>query len=85
MNAGKSLVICMVTAGVLSILYIYAMANFATCIAYTVIFIIELWLVAIVLIGVATMGGGEVGKAAATAVADSMVNDNPALNCAISG
>lgn len=50
----------MVTAGILSVLYIYAMANFATCIAYTVIAIIELWLVIIILVGL--VGGSGKGQ-----------------------
>lgn len=47
----------MVTAGVLSVLYIYALANFATCIAYTVIVIIELFIVVYILLGL--IGGSS--------------------------
>lgn len=47
----------MVTAGVLSVLYIYALANFATCIAYTVIVIIELFIVVYILLGL--IGGNS--------------------------
>jgi len=69
-NAGKSLGICMLTAGILSILYIYAMANFATCIAYTVIAIIELWIVVFILVGLAIASGKaeDVAVAATTTV-----------------
>lgn len=42
--------ICIFTAGLLSLMYIYAMANFATCIAYTVIAVINL-IFAVLVIG----------------------------------
>lgn len=73
----------MVTAGILSILYIYAMANFAKCIAYTVIFIIELWLVVILLAGLA-MSSGNAERVAASAVKVA-TSSNPVLTCATSG
>jgi len=58
----------MVTAGVLSVLYIYALANFATCIAYTVIVIIELFIVVYILLGI--IGGSGQAQAA---IADAAV------------
>jgi len=58
----------MVTAGVLSVLYIYALANFATCIAYTVIVIIELFIVVYILLGL--IGGSGQAQAA---IADAAV------------
>jgi hypothetical protein len=59
----------MVTAGVLSVLYIYALANFATCIAYTVIVIIELFIVVYILLGL--IGGSPQTQAA---IADAAVS-----------
>jgi len=59
----------MVTAGVLSVLYIYALANFATCIAYTVIVIIELFIVVYILLGL--IGGSGQAQAA---IADAAVS-----------
>lgn len=63
----------MVTAGVLSILYIYAMANFATCIAYTVIAIIELFIIVYILIGlIGTKGQQELAVAGAEAAVSAV-------------
>lgn len=45
LQATPALVICMVTAGIFSIMWIYAMANCATGIAYVVIGCCELFLV----------------------------------------
>jgi len=77
----------MVTAGVLSVLYIYALANFATCIAYTVIVIIELFIVVYILLGL--IGGSSPQKQAA--IADAAVSsaastiDEKAYKCALTG
>jgi hypothetical protein len=69
----------MVTAGVLSVLYIYAMANFATCIAYTVIAILEIFFVIIILLGLATMASGDkMVDQAANAAASAL--DIPKVN-----
>jgi len=48
-GAVRSMAICIFTAGILSLMYIYAMANFATCIAYTVIAVVNLIFAALVI------------------------------------
>jgi len=54
LEALPALAICVFTAGTLSIMWIYAMANCATGIAYIVIGLCELMLIAGILAGVAT-------------------------------
>jgi len=76
----------MVTAGVLSVLYIYALANFATCIAYTVIVIIELFIVVYILLGL--IGGStQTQEAIADAAVSSAAStiDEKAYKCALTG
>lgn len=50
-EAVPALAICIVTAGIMSIVWIYAMSNCATGIAYVVIGICELMLVGFILAG----------------------------------
>jgi hypothetical protein len=55
-SAAPALVICMITAGIFSIIYIYCLANFATMIAYIVIGMFELLFIGGIL---AMMSTGE--------------------------
>lgn len=61
-TALPALIICMITAGIFSIIYIYLLANFATMIAYIVIGIFEFIFVSAILGMLATgEDGGMVG------------------------
>lgn len=61
-SAAPALLICMITAGIFSIIYIYLLANFATMIAYIVIGIFEFIFVSAILGMLATgEDGGMVG------------------------
>lgn len=55
-TAMPALLICMITAGIFSIIYIYLLANFATMIAYIVIGMFELIFVSAIL---GMLGSGE--------------------------
>ena len=65
LSAAPALVICMFTAGIFSIIYIYCLANFATMIAYIVIGLFELIFIGAILAG---MSSGDEGGMVVSAI-----------------
>lgn len=78
-TALPALIICMITAGIFSIIYIYLLANFATMIAYIVIGIFEFIFVSAILGMLAT--GEDVGMVGAVVFGIFFILFNVLLYC----